>query len=611
MLATLHFLAWCRDRRSWANLCFPIMVLGVVGLGIAELFMLWADSPGRFSEAGRWAHFCFGICVAGSLGFVHFYFGTGRNSLLFSALGLRLLAVVMNITTGENLHFEVIHSLRQVTLFGEPVAIVDEGVENPWVRVGQLAALMQIVYIVDASLRLWRRRAPNDRRRAVMVGGSLGFFIFFASGHAGLAAAGMIHGPLLVSFPFFAMVLAINHELSRDLLRAARLAKDLKDSETRLALAASAAGIALWEWDLRTDRIWIPEVGRRLYGVGPDEMIDMPGFFAVIHPDDRSRVTDAIQRAVNGTQPYAVEYRIILRDGVVRWLAATGRLERDELGKAVLVRGVSLDITPRKVAEKIAAEHHFELAHLSRISVLGELAGSLAHELNQPLAAMLSNAQVGLRSMKSETPDLRDMEALLADVAADAKRAGGIVHGMRAMFKKDSLPQIQAVDLNGVVTDVLQVLHSAIFARHVTVEVDATTTMPPVAANRVEIQQVLINLLLNSLEALGESDHGAGRPDMGRIDIAIGREGDLGVVTVRDNGPGIPPDMVGRLFEPFSSTKPDGLGLGLSISRKIVERFGGTLAATCENGRAGAVFRLTLPVTTDPSDTCQPDGERA
>jgi two-component system, LuxR family, sensor kinase FixL len=203
--------------------------------------------------------------------------------------------------------------------------------------------------------------------------------------------------------------------------------------------------------------------------------------------------------------------------------------------------------------------------------------------------------------MKSGTPDLRDMEALLADVAADAKRAGGIVHGMRAMFKKDSLPQIQAVDLKGVVADVLQVLHSAIFARQVTVEVVAPTMMPPVAANRVEIQQVLINLLLNSLDALGGSE-------MGRIDIAIRREGAHGVVTVRDNGPGIPPDMADRLFEPFSSTKPDGLGLGLSISRKIVGRCGGTLVSACENDRAGAVFRLTLPVITDPSGTCQQGG---
>jgi C4-dicarboxylate-specific signal transduction histidine kinase len=172
------------------------------------------------------------------------------------------------------------------------------------------------------------------------------------------------------------------------------------------------------------------------------------------------------------------------------------------------------------------------------------------------------------------------------------------------MFKKDSLPRVQAVDLNGVVTDVLQVLHNAIFARQVTVEVDAATTMPSVAANRVEIQQVLINLLLNSLDALGG-------PDMGRIDIATGREGDLGVVTVRDNGPGIPPDMADRLFEPFSSTKPDGLGLGLSISRRIVERFGGRLVAACENGQTGAVFRLTLPVVTDSSGTCQQGGDES
>jgi C4-dicarboxylate-specific signal transduction histidine kinase len=312
-------------------------------------------------------------------------------------------------------------------------------------------------------------------------------------------------------------------------------------------------------------------------------------FLAMVHEDDRSMVESAVRRSVADKAPFAAEYRAALPDGTVRWIAAVGRVERDGYSGTDLLRGVSMDVTTRKLAELENARQNRELSHLSRVGLLGELAGSLAHELNQPLAAILSNAQVGRRSLSRPSPDLVEMGAILDDVIADAKRAGGIVHGMRSMFKKDSLPVPEPLDLNGVITEVLDLLRSEIVARRVRVDFLPGATLPPAKAGRVELQQVLINLILNALDAVREAPDGAG------VSILTKHEGDRVQVIVRDDGPGISPEMESRLFEPFATTKEGGLGLGLSISHGIVTRFGGTLESVREEGWSGAVFRLRLP----------------
>ncbi len=249
-----------------------------------------------------------------------------------------------------------------------------------------------------------------------------------------------------------------------------------------------------------------------------------------------------------------------------------------------------IDITGRKQAERESARQQQELAHLSRISILGELAGALAHELNQPLAAILGNAQVGRGSLRIAPPDLTEMAAILDDIADDAKRAGGIIHGMRAMFKKGSIAEPVPMDLNETITQVLHLLHSEIVGRKVSLETNLAEDLPQVGAGRVEVQQVFINLVINALDAM------TGMLPGGRLEITTRHEGGHVRVCVRDSGPGIAEDMMERLFESFVSTKSGGLGLGLAISRDIVERFHGELRAD-NHPAGGAVFHLSLPVT--------------
>ena len=244
----------------------------------------------------------------------------------------------------------------------------------------------------------------------------------------------------------------------------------------------------------------------------------------------------------------------------------------------------------RESAERARAdESRLELAHLARVSILGELAGTLAHELNQPLAAMLSNAQVGGRMQAAGQLDPIEIPAIFEDIAADAKRAGGIIHGMRAMLKKDGPAEKQALDLNDAVTQALGLLRSEITSRKVEVTLQLDASLPPALANRVEFQQVLINLILNGLDAMASDPH------RGPLRIATSRQETSAIVSVHDSGPGLPPEILDRLFAPFFTTKPGGLGLGLSISRGIVQRSGGELLA--ENHPAGgALFRIVLPV---------------
>jgi hypothetical protein len=202
LMGLLLLLVWSQDRRSWASLCFAISVLGALGLAVCELVTMYTGSPVVFGQAIRWTHLVYAIGIFGSLGFIHFYFGTGRRWLLVSALALRVLVVVANFTTGVNLHFAVVRSLQKIAFLGEQVSVASEWVPNPWVRLGLLASLVQFAYVVDAAIRLWRTGSPESRRHAVVVGGALAFTFIAAPAQAALVAAGVLHMPFIVSFPF-------------------------------------------------------------------------------------------------------------------------------------------------------------------------------------------------------------------------------------------------------------------------------------------------------------------------------------------------------------------------------------------------------------------------
>ncbi len=361
----------------------------------------------------------------------------------------------------------------------------------------------------------------------------------------------------------------------------------LQEREERISLASETAKIGLWTIDFERGKSWMNDKGRELFGFSPNEPLSREVFLSCVHPEDRERVDRAIARARSESQTFEIEYRLLRPDGEVRWLFSRGRYLTNDRGETSQLLGVAIDVTGQVEANLELRARQEELARLSRVAVMGELTASLAHELNQPLTAIASNAAAGRRFLAGGQVDPAMFEELLTDVFADARRAGAIIHGIRHFVRKGQETRC-SLSLNDVVGNVLQLLHSDLVGRATSIETELETALPAVQADLVQMQQVLINLLVNSLEAMEDLP-----PDRRRIEITTRTANGAVDVTVRDFGSGLPADDPDKIFTHFFSTKPEGMGMGLAIARSIIEAHGGELAA--QNLSDGACLRFSLP----------------
>ena len=362
----------------------------------------------------------------------------------------------------------------------------------------------------------------------------------------------------------------------------------LREREERVSLAAESADLAFWTIDFEGKESWMSEKGRAIFNFGSDEPLSRELFLSRVHPEDRIATDEAIERARATSQTFEVEYRLLRPDGETRWLISRGRYLRNDRGEVSELIGVAIDITAQFKADLQLQLQREEMAHMSRVSSMGELAASLAHELNQPLSAIASNAAAGRRFLMQGSPDLKMFDELLADVATDARRAGDIIHGIHNFVRKSEGTR-RPVNLNEIIREVLRLLDSDLLGRATSVETRLAPNLPMVDADPVNLQQVLLNLLMNSIEAM-QPKPAAKR----RILISTRCEADSVVTSVRDYGGGLPKDNPDKIFTHFYSTKPDGMGMGLTIVRSIVEAHGGKLGA--ENADGGARFFFSLPV---------------
>ncbi len=286
-------------------------------------------------------------------------------------------------------------------------------------------------------------------------------------------------------------------------------------------------------------------------------------------------------------------------DGSKRYVSVSGLPVFDDTGRFVGYRGVGRHITERRRAEEALRAMQAELAHVNRVTTMGELSASIAHEVNQPIAATVANAQAALRWLRAQPPDLDEVRASLSRIAEDGKRAGNVISGIRALIHKVP-PRKDRFDLNEAVLEMVALTRSEVLNHGILLQTELAPGLPRVDGDRTQLQQVILNLILNAVEAMGGFDEGTRE-----LRINTEREAAGGVlVTVRDSGPGLDQADVERVFTAFYTTKPKGMGMGLAICRSMVEAHGGRMWASANEPR-GAVFQFTLPLERDESIPAQ------
>ena len=721
-LATIYLLVWSKQRERWAYLVLSCNAVAGAALTAFELWLLRAQSAEEYAEILRWTQLPVWSLIVTLVVFVRLYLRAGRLWLAWSVCSARTLALILNFVFIPNLSYRQITGLRQVAWWGGETVSVPVGVTNPWILVAQLSLVLLVIFFVDATITAWRQ---GDRQRALVVGGALIFFSALAIGQVVLVVWGIIQVPFLACFSYLGLIAAMGYEVSIDMLHRAKLSRQLQASEAdlheareRMELAANAADLGMWMWDVPRDDIWITDKGRALFGFGASEKLDLDRFKNVLHPEDRQRVLEALENTLRTGADYEAEYRVMLPQGQLRWIAGRGQVEFDRDGQPVRLRGAALDITKRKQAEEQfrlvveaapsamimvntegsitlvntqaeaifgytrqeligrqietlvperfrshhmeyrhgyfddararpmgaerelfglrkdgsevpieiglnpihtaegllvlasiidiserkqaeldAARQRSEMAHLSRVTTLGELSGSLAHELNLPLGAILSNAQAAQRMLANGGIDVAEFREILNDIVSENKHAAEVIRRLRLWLQKGEV-QHQSLRINKVVRDVLKLIRTDLITQNVTVDTELARNLPTVTGDPVQLQQVLVNLVVNACDAMADCDTHERRL---RIRTGLENGGGPVIVSVTDRGGGIQVKEVEQMFEPFFTTKAKGMGLGLSVCRTILAAHRGKLWAT-NNPDRGATFHFALPKDASAKD---------
>jgi two-component system sensor kinase FixL len=590
-LAFIYTFIWWRQRDAWANLLFALAAMGAAATAWSDLAILQAVSPAQFSAAIRWSHLASWLILLPLAGFVRLYLRAGRMWLLWTFCGLRTVSLLLNFSTGENLNYRHISSLSRIPFLGETVSTVGAGVPNPWMVVGQVSLWALVIFVLDASTTVWRR---GDRRTAIMVGGSIALFLVAAAGQVAFIVWGKVLWPPTTSLFYLGIVIAMAYELGSETLRATQLAYALRARERELALAAEAANLGFWVWEFVNGEIVASNQWRELFGFAESEPLHFDMFLQRLHTDDREVAHRLILQADQGEGRYQGEYRVLLPDGGLRWIASQGRVEYDSQNQPARLRGVSLDITHIKLADARAHEHRNEVAHLLRVASLGELSAALAHELNQPLAAILSNANAAQLFLAHDKYDVEEIRSILRDIVTADERASGIIARVRSVLKKGPF-RPEELDANELIKQVVKLMRHDLTAHKIRIVTEFIEELPRIRGDRVQLQQVLINLVLNAIDAMSQ------RAEDARILTLRSSLVDENAVqlSVSDTGSGIPPGGEEKIFEQYHTTKPEGLGLGLSLGRSIMLAHRGHLWA--ENQASGATFHLTIPAWKDDS----------
>ena len=380
-------------------------------------------------------------------------------------------------------------------------------------------------------------------------------------------------------------------ETNNDITKSKRAEDALKRSEGYLTQAERLAHIGSWAFDTLTRKLlYLSDEWYCLFGFDPKH--GMPTWeqrVQRIHPEDRAGNQAAIDRAIDEKSGLDAEFRVLLPNSTVRHIRSVGHPVLGPSGEITQFVGVAMDVTTSRQAEEERERlrrAHADLAHISRVSTLGELTASLAHELKQPIGAAVTNAEAALRLLDRGLPDVAEAREAAFEAVKDARRAADIIDRVRSLYTKGS-SRLEMLDVNEVIEEMVSMLDSEANRHSVTIRTELTPGFHQLSADRVQLQQVLMNLMLNGIEAMRDT----GGQLMIKSELV--EDGHM-LISVRDTGVGLPAENTDRIFNAFFTTKSQGTGLGLAITRSIVESHGGRVWATANSG-PGATFQFTLP----------------
>lgn len=589
-LAVVHGSLWLRQRSQMSSLMFCIMATATAGMAGCELWAMNLTDMESYAHALQWYNLMRWLVTLALVGFIHYYLGSGRSWLEWTVCGLRTLSLLVNFVFSPLVYYTSIEELVRIRFIGAEVTVV-EGIPNPLSIIGQVSLLVLAAYLVDAT---WRSSHREHRPGAIRVGLSAVFFVIALSLQMMFALWGFIDMPIVASLFFAGIIVVMGFELSQDMLRAAKLAEDLKTREIELrmerglmdAMFESAPGMLYLQtrqgqmvrWNSQHERV----TGYSNSETGKMNALDF------CTEAERDILNQAREHAfTNGGNE--VEFDMARRDGSTA--RHFFRMVPVKVAEEPHLVGIGIDVSSQRALATETERERERMAHIARVASVSELSSSLAHEINQPLAIILSNAQAAQRLMAHEKPDFVELREILEDIVTADIRAADVIKRLRSILRQGK-PVLESVSPHSLFDQALRMAQPDLRSASIEVLRKHSKKLPIIQADKIPIEQVLLNLIKNACEAM--EDNGSRAKSLSLMCI---NEGIWLRFSIKDNGHGLRGGEQ-KIFEAFHTTKPNGLGLGLTICQTIINAHGGKLWAEANKGH-GATFHFQLPLVPE------------